>query len=80
MLLEGTLGCYRDIASESFVVPVRSEIITTCDVCVPDGVNLCSGFGIVEPKDCLITTNSSLVGRTLVNNETRVPVRFMNLS
>lgn len=47
---------------------------------MPDGVNLCSGLGILEPKDCLITTNRSLVGRTLVNNETRVPVRFMNLS
>lgn len=80
LLLEGTLGCYRVVASESFVVPARSEIITTCDVCVPDGVNFRSGLGIVEPRDCLITTNRSLVGRTLVNNETRVPVRFMNLS
>lgn len=38
-LLEGTIGCYRVVASESFAVPARSEIITNCDVCVPDAVD-----------------------------------------
>lgn len=44
-LLEGTIGSYKVVASESFALPARSESITNCDVCVPDGVNLCSGLG-----------------------------------
>lgn len=63
-LLEGTLGCNRVVASESFVVTPGIKIITR-DVCVPNEVNLCSVIGIVDPKDCFITTNGSLVGRTL---------------
>lgn len=78
LLFEGMLGCYRVVVLELFVVLVRSEIIIICDVCVLDGVNFCSGLGIVELRDCLIMINRSLVGRILVNNEIRVFVWFMN--
>ena len=79
--LEGKLGCYRVIAAESFVVPPRSEMVAFCDVCVPTGESLPTGeFGIVEPKSSFLESNKGLIGRTLVQNNTKVPVRFMNLS
>ena len=34
----------------------------------------------VEPRDHFLDSNKGLVGRTLVQNNSKVPVRFMNLS
>ena len=79
--LEGRLGCYRVVASESFTIPPRSEVVAYCEMCVQPG-NIFSGggLGIVEPRDHFLDSNKGLVGRTLVQNNSKVPVRFMNLS
>ncbi|XP_062596422.1 uncharacterized protein LOC134257852 [Saccostrea cucullata] len=74
------LACYRVVASESFTLPPRSEVIASCDVCVPEGKNRPCGYGIVEPRNCLIDSNKGLVGRTLVSNHNKVPIRVLNLS
>ena len=79
--LEGRLGCYRVVASESFTISPRSEVVAYCEVCVPPGNIFSSGgLGIVEPRDHFLDSNKGLVGRTLVQNNSKVPVRFMNLS
>ena len=81
--LEGRLGCYRVVASESFTINIspRSEVVAYCEVCVPPGNIFSSGgLGIVEPRDHFLDSNKGLVGRTLVQNNSKVPVRFMNLS
>ena len=79
--LEGKLGCCRVIASESFTIAPRGEVVAYCEVCFPPGNTRSSGgLGIVAPRDHFLELNKGLVGRTLVQNNSKVPVRFMNLS
>ena len=55
--LEGRLGCYRVVASESFTIPPRSEIVAYCEVCVPPGNIFSSGLGNVEPRHHFLDSN-----------------------
>ncbi|XP_056014993.1 uncharacterized protein LOC130052872 [Ostrea edulis] len=47
-------GCYRIVASESFCLPPRSKVVTSCDVIIPPGEHFTPGISLVEPSDSFI--------------------------
>ncbi|CAG2224639.1 unnamed protein product [Mytilus edulis] len=75
--LQGSIGCYRVVASEAVVIPPRSEIVINGTVCLAEGQKLPADNALLEAnehagKDYILTA------RTLVRSGEKVPVRLMN--
>ncbi|VDI22073.1 Hypothetical predicted protein [Mytilus galloprovincialis] len=75
---EGQIGCYRVSVAQTVQLPPRSEVMVPGTVRGPVLPN--QQVGIVEPTQEFVDTNKGLLGRILVKNQEKVPLRFMNLS
>jgi hypothetical protein len=80
LLMKGHVGCFRVSMADTIHIPPRSEIVTRCNVCIPDNEILPEGAGIIEGDVEFLNSEKGLVGKTLVSNDEHVPVRLMNLS
>ena len=74
----GQIGCYRVSVSETVTLPPRTESII--DGKVEDNVPVSFEVGLVEPTDDFRKAEKALVGRALVSNSNRIPLRLMNVS
>ena len=74
----GQIGCYRVSVSETVTLPPRTESII--DGKVEDNVPVSFEVGLVEPTDDFRKADKALVGRALVSNSNRIPLRLMNVS
>ncbi|CAG2224644.1 unnamed protein product [Mytilus edulis] len=77
LCFQGSIGCYRVVASEAVVIPPRSEIVINGTVCLAEGQKLPADNALLEAnehagKDYILTA------RTLVRSGEKVPVRLMN--
>ncbi|XP_071153837.1 uncharacterized protein [Mytilus edulis] len=77
LCFQGSIGCYRVVASEAVVIPPRSEIVINGTVCLAEGQKLPADNAMLEAnehagKDYILTA------RTLVRSGEKVPVRLMN--
>ena len=77
LCFQGSIGCYRVVASEAVVIPPRSEIVINGTVCLAEGQKLPADTALLEAnehagKDYILTA------RTLVRSGEKVPVRLMN--
>ncbi|CAG2203561.1 unnamed protein product [Mytilus edulis] len=77
LCFQGSIGCYRWVASEAVVIPPRSEIVINGTVCLAEGQKLPADNALLEAnehagKDYILTA------RTLVRSGEKVPVRLMN--
>ncbi|XP_069109965.1 uncharacterized protein [Argopecten irradians] len=76
---EGTLGCFRVVATEKITIPGKSEMIITGQVNFPVGKQMKDESLIIEGTNYFLKNDKALVARSLVSSETSVPVRLMNL-
>lgn len=54
MIQKGHIGCFRVSMTDTIHIPPRSEIITNCNVCIPDKERLSEGVSIIEGDDELL--------------------------
>ena len=80
LLKSGHYGCYKIAVAEDVNIPSRSEIVTYCNVVKPNGTRLQEGVSLIEPDDGFLASERGLVGKVLVQNTEKVPVRIMNIS
>lgn len=80
MIRKGHIGCFRVSMADTIHIPPRSEIVTNCNVCIPDKERLPEGASIIEGDDEFLKSEKGLIGKILVSNNEVVPVRLMNLS
>lgn len=80
MIRKGHIGCFRVSMADTIHIPPRSEIVTNCNVCIPDKERLPEGASIIEADDEFLKSEKGLIGKILVSNTEVVPVRLMNLS
>jgi transposase InsO family protein len=80
LVKSGHYGCYRIAVAENINIPSRSEIVTYCNVVKPNDASLPKGVSLIEPDDEFLASERGLVGKVLVENADRVPVRIMNIS
>ncbi|XP_033739317.1 uncharacterized protein LOC117326704 [Pecten maximus] len=76
---EGTLGCFRVVASEKITIPGKSEMVIAGELRSPSGEHMNSESLLIEGADSFLKNDKALVARSLVCYETTVPVRLMNL-
>lgn len=80
MIQKGHIGCFRVNNADTIHIPPWSEIVTSCNVCIPDKDSLSKGAGIIEGDDEFLKSERVLIGEILVFLNETVSVRFMNLS
>ncbi|XP_061194780.1 uncharacterized protein LOC133202936 [Saccostrea echinata] len=76
----GHIGCYRVAVAKTIHIPPRSEIVTNCNVCIPDKEPLPRGLGILEGDKDFLKSERGIIGKVLVTNRNSVPCRLMNPS
>lgn len=81
ILFEGTLGCFRIVAQETFSIPPRSERVVPGKLCTQEGRDV-PKEGIVEPGITTRDQSRPLTARTLVHpyQSSIVPVRLLNIT
>ncbi|CAC5379681.1 unnamed protein product [Mytilus coruscus] len=77
LCFQGSIGCYRVVASEAVVIPPRSEIVINGTVCLAEGQKLPADNALLEANDHA-GKDYVLTARTLVRSGKKVPVRLMN--
>ncbi|CAC5418552.1 unnamed protein product [Mytilus coruscus] len=77
LCFQGSIVCYRVVASEAVVIPPRSEIVINGTVCLAEGQKLLADNALLEANDHAGKDNI-LTARTLVRSGEKVPVRLMN--
>ncbi|CAC5380720.1 unnamed protein product [Mytilus coruscus] len=77
LCFQGSIGCYRVVASEAVVIPPRSENVINGTVCLAEGQKLPADNALLEANDHA-GKDYILTARTLVSSGEKVPVRLMN--
>ncbi|KAK3083081.1 hypothetical protein FSP39_013432 [Pinctada imbricata] len=80
LVKSGHFGCFRVAVSETLNIPPKPELIAKCNVCLNDGLTLPPGDSLIEPDENFLASDRGLIGKLLVSNNKRVPIRIMNVS
>ena len=75
---EDRIGCVRIVTSGTLSIPSQTEMISTGKVIVPDYEEMETGFGLEEPSCLYLNSDREMVGWTLVNNSSFIPIRLLN--
>lgn len=65
MIQKGHIGCFRVNNADTIHIPPYSEIVTNCNVCIPDKDSLSKGAGIIEGDDEFLKSERVLIGEIL---------------
>ncbi|PJE78497.1 hypothetical protein CI610_02561 [invertebrate metagenome] len=63
---EGTLGCFRVVASEKITIPGKSEMVIAGELRSPSGEQMKSESLLIEGADSFLKNDKALVARSLV--------------